>query len=117
MKREGRCLGFTAEPQGQRESAENAFRDLGFGDWAAKGADLKPYTAKEGQYLAYIAQFTKLNRMVPSEVEMQRYFQVTPPSVHQMVLTLETRGYISRVPGQARSIRLVISEKELPDLE
>ena len=48
---------------------------------------------------------------------MQHFFLVTPPSVHQMVLTLERRGFISRVPGQARSIRVVLSPQELPSLE
>jgi DNA-binding MarR family transcriptional regulator len=46
----------------------------------------------------------------------KRYFKVTPPSVHDMVLRLEADGFISRVPGQARSIRLLIPRDELPDL-
>ena len=48
---------------------------------------------------------------------MQIYFQVTPPSVHQMVLTLEAKGFIARVPGQARSIRLLIRPEDLPPLD
>ena len=48
---------------------------------------------------------------------MQNYFKVSPPSVHQMVLTLELNGFIERVPGQGRSIRLLIPREELPDLE
>jgi len=47
---------------------------------------------------------------------MQQYFRVSPPSVHQMILTLETHGLVERTPGQARSIRLLISREELPDL-
>ncbi|MFN0303859.1 MAG: hypothetical protein ACKVQU_26290 [Burkholderiales bacterium] len=31
---------------------------------------------------------------------MQRHFRVTPPSVHQMVLTLEREGLIRRQPGE-----------------
>jgi len=31
----------------------------------------------------------RLNRWPPPEIDMQRYFQVSAPSVHQMVLTLE----------------------------
>ena len=54
---------------------------------------------------------------VPAEADMQRYFRVTPPSVHQMVLTLETNGFIERIPGQGRSIRLLLSRQELPDLD
>jgi Mn-dependent DtxR family transcriptional regulator len=48
---------------------------------------------------------------------MQNYFKVSPPSVHQMVLTLEANGFIERVPGQGRSIRLLIPLEDLPDLE
>ncbi len=48
---------------------------------------------------------------------MQRYFRVSPPSVHQMVLTLEANGFIERTPGQGRSIRLLLARENLPDLE
>lgn len=75
------------------------------------------YTNKQGQYLAFIYYYIKLNGRSPAEADMQRYFQVTPPSVHQMVLTLETNGFIERVPGQGRSIRLKITREQLPDLE
>ena len=44
---------------------------------------------------------------------MQQYFLVCLPAVHQMVLTLEARGLIARMPGQARSIHLLISRDEL----
>ena len=75
------------------------------------------FTAKQGQYLAFIFYYTKLNRRPPAEADMQRYFKVTPPSVHQMVLTLEANGFIARSPGVARSIRLLIAPEDLPDLE
>ncbi len=48
---------------------------------------------------------------------MQSFFGVTPPSVHQMVVTLEKRGLISRIPGQARSIQVLVPVDELPPLE
>jgi hypothetical protein len=48
---------------------------------------------------------------------MQRHFRVTPPSVHQMVLTLERHGLIRRQPGIARSIELLISPDTLPALQ
>jgi len=35
--------------------------------------------------------------------------------MHQMVVTLERRGLISLVPGQARSIRVLVAKEELPD--
>ena len=69
-----------------------------------------------GPYLAFIYHYTRLHRRAPAEAEMQEYFRVSPPSVHQMVLPLEARGLIERTPGQARSIRLRIPPEELPDL-
>ncbi|MCC6195568.1 MAG: MarR family transcriptional regulator [Burkholderiales bacterium] len=78
---------------------------------------MQPYTAKQGQYLAFIYYYTKIHAVSPSEADIQRYFKVSPPSVHDMILTLHTRGYIERVPGQARSFRLLLPRDELPDLE
>jgi Mn-dependent DtxR family transcriptional regulator len=80
-------------------------------------ATTPPYTSKQGQYLAFIYYYTKLNRQAPAEADMQRYFQVTAPSVHQMVLTLEKLGFISRVPGASRSIQLLIAADQLPPLD
>lgn len=77
----------------------------------------KSYTVKQGQYLAFIYYYTKVNGRPPAEADMQRHFRVTPPSVHQMVLTLEANGFIERIPGQGRSIRLNIPREQLPDLE
>ena len=80
-------------------------------------SDKQPYTAKQGQYLAFIFYYTKIHKVAPAESDMQHYFKVSPPSVHQMVLTLEGKGFIERVPGQGRSIRLLIPREELADLE
>ena len=75
------------------------------------------YTKKQGQYLAFIYHYTKINRRPPSEMDMQRFFGVTPPTVHQMVLKLDERGFITREPGKARTIRVLLPSEELPDLE
>ena len=75
------------------------------------------FTGKQGQCLALIYYYTKVNGRPPAEADMQRYFRVTPPSVHQMVLTLEANGFIERVPGRGRSIHLKIPREQLPDLE
>ncbi len=79
----------------------------------------KPYTDKQGQYLAfiYLYLYTKLHRQAPAELDMQNYFGVTPPSVHQMVLTLHANGFIDRIPRQARSIRLLLPKEALPQLD
>lgn len=76
-----------------------------------------PYTELQGQYLAYLHQYGILNGCAPSEADMQRFFQVTPPTVHQMVLTLARRGFIQRIPGQARSITLTVPPESLPLLK
>jgi repressor LexA len=47
---------------------------------------------------------------------MHHYFQVTPPTVHQMVLTLEQLGFISRIPDQARLIQVLLPPDQLPPL-
>ena len=73
-------------------------------------------THKQGQYLAFIHEYTAVNGRPPSEAEMQRFFRVTPPSVHNMIVRLEENGWIERTPGQARSIRVLISPDKLPRL-
>jgi repressor LexA len=75
------------------------------------------YTEKQGQYLAFIYYYTKVNGHPPAEADMQRYFRTTPPTVHQMILTLERKGLISREPGKARSIRVLLIPAQLPYLE
>ena len=80
-------------------------------------AATKPsFTAKQGQYLAFIYHFTKIHRQPPAEADIRQYFNVSPPAVHDMILVLERRGFISRVPGKARSITLLVSRTELPEL-
>ena len=76
----------------------------------------KTFTPKQGQYLAYIHLYTRLHRRPPAEADIQQYFRVTPPSVHQMVLTLERAGFIRRQPGAARSIEVLVDPKHLPEL-
>ena len=75
------------------------------------------YTAREGQYLAFIYYYTKLHGRSPAEHDMQLYFRTTPPTVHDMVVKLDKHGLISREPGVPRSIRLLLKREELPDLE
>jgi Mn-dependent DtxR family transcriptional regulator len=75
------------------------------------------FTKLQGQYLAYIAAYTKLHRRPPAEADLQKYFAVTPPSVHNMVITLERRGLIARTPGRPRSIEVLVAGDELPALD
>jgi DNA-binding MarR family transcriptional regulator len=86
-------------------SIEHAFTDEESPSETIVG-ESKPFTAKQGQYLAYIYYYTKIHGRPPAESDLQRFFRVTPPVVHQMIKTLEARGLIERQPGAARSILL-----------
>src|ERR671929_347002 len=72
------------------------------------------FTDKQGQYLAFIDAYTRVNGRSPAETDMQRHFRVSPPSVHQMVLTLERAGLIRRQPSVARSIAVLVAPECLP---
>jgi Mn-dependent DtxR family transcriptional regulator len=76
----------------------------------------KAFTPKQGQYLAFIHLYTRLHRRPPAETDMQQYFRVSPPSVHQMVLTHERAGFIRRQPRTPRSIEVLLDPKHLPEL-
>jgi DNA-binding MarR family transcriptional regulator len=79
-------------------------------------ASAPDFTPKQGQYLAFIYAYTLVIGRPPAEADLQRFFQVTPPSVHQMVLMLERSGLIRRQPGTARSIKLLVDPDALPPL-
>src|ERR1700741_3858910 len=101
---------FIAVPQGLRAQQMNQM----------PGPCLAPsapgFTPKQGQYLAFIYAYTLVLGRPPAEADMQGFFRVTPPSVHQMVLTLEREGLIQRQPGVARSIQLLVQPEHLPIL-
>ena len=78
---------------------------------------MEQFTKLQGQYLAFIAAYTKLNRRPPAEADLQRYFEVTPPSVHNMIITLARRGLITRTPGQPRSIAIAVPASQIPSLD
>jgi len=75
------------------------------------------FTEKQGQYLAFIYMYSLVNGRPPAEADMQRFFEVTPPSVHNMIVELERRGLIRRIPRRARSIEVAIPAAELPTLQ
>ena len=75
------------------------------------------FTPGQGQYLAFIHAYTLVNGRPPAEADMRRFFQVTPPTVHQMILTLEQAGLISRQPGAPRSIAVLLDRSALPELQ
>lgn len=73
-------------------------------------------TPRQGQFLAFIHLYRKLHRQGPAELDLVRYFQVMPPSVHGMIVKLEQLGLVTREHGVARSVRVAVPEEEIPPL-
>ncbi|MBI5498173.1 MAG: hypothetical protein HY904_24435 [Deltaproteobacteria bacterium] len=65
-------------------------------------------SARQLDYLRFIAAFVKRRGYAPSFEEIGGHFLVSTPSVNNMIKTLEARGFLSRVPGAARSLRITI---------
>lgn len=71
-------------------------------------------THTQGRYLAFIHAYTSLHGYPPAESEIAAAMCVSPPSVNQMVKTLEKKGMILRQPGQPRSLRILVPDDEIP---
>lgn len=89
----------------------------------AKGPQTAPSsggpTQRQGQFLAYIREYLLRNYLglAPTHADLQRFFNLTPPSVNSMLIRLEQRGFIRRTPGVARAIELCIDPDLIPPLE
>ena len=60
--------------------------------------------------------YAKVKGVAPAGFVMQRYFQVTAPSVHAMVVGLDAAGLILRPSRVARSIRVLVAPDLFPTL-
>lgn len=103
-----------ADYEAKRKSGEPEFTPL---PSVAPPHVVAPFTDRQGQYLAFIHAYTRLHGQPPAEADLQRYFDVTPPVVEDMILTLERKRLITRVPGAARSIQLLVPPERLPPLQ
>ena len=74
------------------------------------------FTERQGQYLAFIHAYTKVNARPPAQADLQRFFAVAAPSVHQMILALERKGFLRRSPGRARCLEVLVNPEYLPVL-
>jgi hypothetical protein len=74
-------------------------------------------TRFQGQYLTYVHSYTRVHRRPPTESEITDFFGIEGPSAHGMILRLERLGYLFRVPGQPRPLRVLLPREEFPDLE
>ena len=75
------------------------------------------FTEKQGQYLAFIYLYSKLNRRPPAEADIEKYFRVAPPTVHQMIKKLDEKGLITKIPRQPRTIQVLVPSDKLPELK
>jgi repressor LexA len=76
-----------------------------------------PFTERQGEFLAFIYRFTVHYGAAPSFEQIADHFGVSSPSVNGMIKTLERRGLLSRVPGVARSLRVLVPTSLLPESE
>ncbi len=72
-------------------------------------------TARQGAYLAFIHRFTQKHGGAPSFEEIAAHFGTSSPAVNGMIKTLERRALLARVPGRARSLRVLAPTSLLPD--
>jgi len=75
------------------------------------------FTDRQGQYLAFIDAYTRVNGRPPAEADLQRHFGVSAPSAHHVVVSLERAGLIRRQPGVAHSIEVLVDPRCLPLLQ
>jgi len=72
------------------------------------------FTPTQGRYLAFIHAYSSMHGYPPAESDIAAAMCVSPPSVNQMVKTLEKKGLILRQPGQPRSLQILIAQDEIP---
>ena len=76
-------------------------------------------TRQQGQFLAFIREDMMRNHagVAPTHADFQRFFNLTAPSVNSMLIRLERRGFIRRIPHQARAIELTVNPDWIPPLD
>jgi repressor LexA len=76
-------------------------------------------TRQQGQFLAYIHEYMRRNYagVAPTHAALQKFFNLTAPSVNSMLNRLEHRGFLRRIPHQARGIELTIAPDLIPPLD
>lgn len=72
------------------------------------------FTVRQGEYLSFIHSYTTKHGVSPSFEDIARHFGTAPPNVNGMIKTLERRGLLSRIPGAARSLRVLVPAEVLP---
>jgi hypothetical protein len=74
-------------------------------------------TVRQAEYLSFVRAFTDRWGIPPSFEEIGRHFMTSAPSVNNMIKTLESRGFLTRVPGQARTLRVIAPQGPITGTE
>jgi hypothetical protein len=104
------------------EAIEAALRRLDSAAPAKRSSSAPPPggpTRRQGQFLAFVREYMMRNEagVAPSHADFMRFFNLTPPSVNSMLIRLEQRGFIRRIPGKARAIELTLNPDWIPPLD
>lgn len=73
------------------------------------------FTPTQGRYLSFILAYMDAYGLPPAETDIAEALEVSAPSANQMVRTLESKKFITRVPGVARSIEVNLDSDEIPE--
>ena len=81
--------------------------------------DASAPTRQQGQFLAFIREYMMRNHagVAPTHAALQKFFNLTAPSVNSMLIRIERRGFIRRIPGKARAIELTVNPDWIPPLD
>ncbi len=74
----------------------------------------KSFTTRQGEFLAFIYYYTKVNKVPPAEADIQRYFDISSASTHQMLTTLKNNQLLEKIPRKSRSMKVLIPVESLP---
>ena len=72
------------------------------------------FTPTQARYLSFIKAYMEGFGIAPAESEISEALKVSPPSVNQMIRTLEGKGLISRRKGVPRSIEIRVPLESIP---
>lgn len=119
---------MTESPMEVQAAMESAARSIGTAlRWLKSSTpDHEPWaplpggpTRQQGQFLAFIHQYILRNYsgIAPSHANLQRFFDLSAPSVNSMLVRLEQRGFIRRIHGKARAIEVVCPPNFIPPLD
>ena len=115
--RTSRCAEPAEPPAGIEKEARRSEERIATGYTDPKERSVSVvanFTPTQGRYLSFIHAYINLHGYPPAETEIAAAMCVSPPSVNQMVKTLEKKGLILRQPGQPRALQILIPEDEIP---